>query len=101
VSQDTVVEIIVKAFTDQVFRDQLFSEPEKALSKYDLSEDERTSLSNMEGETFDAFASEVDQRISKSPAVPLPYEISQVHQIIEQVAEDMSDPGSDSDDSTS
>ena len=93
-SQNTVVEIIVKAFTDQDFRDQLFSEPESVLSEYDLSEDERKSLSNLEGETFDAFASEVDQRISKSPAVPLPFEISQIHQIMEQVAKDISDSGS-------
>ena len=96
-SRDSIAEIIARAFTDPGFREQLFSDPDKALSEYDLSEEEKSTLYNLEGETFDAFASEVDQRISKSPIVPLPYEISQIHQIFEHLAKDTSNKGDRSD----
>jgi hypothetical protein len=65
-SQEVVVEVITKVLMDNGFRDQLFADPETALTSYDLTEQERKALSSMEREKFDAFASDVEQRISKS-----------------------------------
>ena len=73
-SQKVVEEVIGKAVVDAEFRSQLFSNPEAALSGYDLTEEERASLSALEADVFEAFAAEVEERISKgvqpSPFLP-------------------------------
>jgi hypothetical protein len=84
-SQETVIEVIRKALVDEKFRSQLFSDPGAALSGYDLTEEERASLSALEEEAFDAFASEIEERVSKAgpglnlplrPSMPVPFMMS-------------------------
>jgi hypothetical protein len=73
-SEEAINEVIRRALVDDEFRSQLFSDPEAALSGYDLTEEERASLSAMQEQAFDAFASEIEERISRSTAglrVPL------------------------------
>ena len=65
-SEEAVVSVIRTALVNQEFREQLFSDPEMALSSYDLSEEERKSLSTMQEEAFDSLASELEERISKA-----------------------------------
>lgn len=65
-SQETVTKVITKALLDDEFRSQLFSDPDEALSGYDLTEEERASLSALQEDAFDAFASEIEERISRS-----------------------------------
>jgi hypothetical protein len=64
--QENVVEIIGKAIIDKGFRDELFANPGDVLAGYDLTEQERTELSNLGREAFDAFASSLDERVSKA-----------------------------------
>jgi hypothetical protein len=71
-SQETVVEVITKALVDTEFRSQLLAEPAAALSGYDLTEEERESLTALQEDAFDAFASEVEERVSKVTPITLP-----------------------------
>jgi hypothetical protein len=64
-SQESVIDVISKAVGDTEFRGLLFSDPVTALTDYDLTAEERESLSALEEEAFDAFASELEDRISK------------------------------------
>ena len=59
----TIEEIIRKAVDDAGFRAQLLSNPEQALSGYQLTDDERESLSNLGEEIFEAGG--LDERISR------------------------------------
>lgn len=56
-------EIIRKAIDDQEFRSNLLSNPESALSGYDLTDEERETLSNLEEGFFDAEG--LEDRISR------------------------------------
>ena len=77
-SQETVVEVITKVLVDAEFRSQLFAEPGAALSGYDLTEEERASLSALQEDAFDAFASEVEERVSKLMPIPIPMPVEQM-----------------------
>jgi hypothetical protein len=68
-SQEVVAKVIARALGDVEFRSQLFSDPDEALSGYDLTEEQRASLNALEEETFDAFASEVEDRVSRAMIV--------------------------------
>jgi hypothetical protein len=71
-SRGSVAQVIAKALVDAEFRNRLLTEPDTALSGYDLTEEERDSLSALREDAFDDFASEVEERISKSsPFDPL------------------------------
>jgi len=72
-SQEAVIDVISKAVGDPEFRGLLFSDPETTLADYDLTAEEHESLSALEEEAFDAFASELEDRISKfaPPYVPV------------------------------
>jgi len=74
-SQETVVEVITKALVDAEFRSQLFADPGAALSGYDLTEEERASLSALQEDAFGAFASEIEERVSKATPIMLPYPV--------------------------
>lgn len=65
-SAETVTTVIKRAVAEQEFRASLFQNPTAALSGYDLTEDERTALSNLTAENFDALSGELEARMSKS-----------------------------------
>ena len=73
-SAEQVCEVIGKAVVDGDYRKLLFGEPDKALEGYELTEEERASLLSLKEDTFDAFASELEERVSKgvepSPFMP-------------------------------
>lgn len=65
-SEEAVLSIIRTALVNEEFRNKLFSDPAAALSGYDLSEEEKKSLSSMQEEAFEALTSELEERISKA-----------------------------------
>lgn len=65
-SAETVQEIIVKAVTDEDFRELLFSDPDKALGDFELTDEEAAGLRAMEREKFDAVAGELEERVSRA-----------------------------------
>jgi hypothetical protein len=69
-SQEKVIEVIQKALMDEDFRKQLLNQPAEALKGYELTGEETQALSGIKKETFDAFASQVEERISKSGLSP-------------------------------
>ena len=62
---DNVQQIIGRAVTDTEFRELLFSDAEKALEGYDLSDEEIAILMDLPQEQFDSMGSELEERISK------------------------------------
>ena len=65
-STESVKEIIGKAVADGEYRELLFSEPDKALEGYELTEEESTTLKGIEREKFDTVATEIEERISRA-----------------------------------
>jgi len=65
-SQDAVLQVIQKALMDTDFRDQLLNEPASALEGFELTDQESQALGSIKKEAFDAFTTEVEQRVSKS-----------------------------------
>ena len=63
---ESVQSIIGRAMTERDFRTLLFSDPEKALEGFELSEEETNALKAMEREKFDSVAGQLEERISKS-----------------------------------
>ena len=70
-SQAVVMEIIGKAIDDKKFRKKLFKHPAKALKGYDLTDEERESLSNLNEDNFDDFTGDLGDRTTKgvSPGI--------------------------------
>jgi hypothetical protein len=64
-SVGTLEEIIRKAVVDAEFREALFSDPDKALEGYELTDEEAEKLRGMEPDFFDAQAGELEERISR------------------------------------
>jgi hypothetical protein len=64
-SQSDVQAVLGRAATDSEFRNQLMGDAASALAEYDLSDEERDALSNLQSETLSAFAESLDDRISK------------------------------------
>ena len=64
-SQAVVMEIIGKAIDDKNFRKKLFKHPDKALKGYDLTDEERASLSDLDENNFDDFAGGLGDRTTK------------------------------------
>ena len=64
-SQAVVMEIIGKAIDDKKFRKELFKHPAKALQGYDLTDEEQSSLSNLNEDNFDDFAGGLGDRTTK------------------------------------
>jgi len=59
-SQEATKEIIALAITYSEYKEMLFSDPDKALEGYELSEDEASALKGLENEHFDATAGELE-----------------------------------------
>ena len=64
-SQEVVMKIIGKAIEDEKFREELFKHATKALKGYDLTDEERESLSNLNEDNFDGFAGGLGDRTTK------------------------------------
>ena len=63
---DTVLkEIIDRAVNDEKFRDLLFSNPDKALESYKLTDEDRKVLENLNADNFDEFAGGLGDRTTK------------------------------------
>ena len=65
-SKENVEQIIGKAVTDADYRELLFSEPDKALEGYELTEEESTALKGIEREKLDEVVTEIEERISRA-----------------------------------
>jgi hypothetical protein len=61
----TVQNIIRKAVADEGFRHLLLNRPNEALSSYDLTEDERRNLSNLDSSLFSGGANDLEDRLSR------------------------------------
>lgn len=64
-SEAIVKEIIDRAVKDEAFRKLLFSNPAEALQGYDLSDEDRQLLENLNEENFDEFAGGLGDRSTK------------------------------------
>jgi hypothetical protein len=64
-SKEALEKLFGKAVTDAAFRNELLSNPEKALSGYDLSDDEIKAIKAMDKDSMTKFAGGLDERISK------------------------------------
>lgn len=64
-SVEHVREIILKAFDDQEFKDLLFSDLEKAIAGYDLTDVEIENLKGLNSDLFDE-ALPMEERISRA-----------------------------------
>jgi hypothetical protein len=65
-SREAVQVVIGKAVTDSKFREALFANPEKALTGYDLTQDEIAALKTIDAESMESLAGSLDERISKA-----------------------------------
>jgi hypothetical protein len=61
--------VIGKAVADSRFREELFANPDQALSGFELTEEEIAALKNIDAETMESFAGTLDERISKAFAI--------------------------------
>ena len=64
-SLDSVQAIIGKASTEAEFRKLLQENPEKAFEGYELTDEEKESLSKIDNSQMESFAESLDNRISK------------------------------------
>ena len=69
-SQQVVLEIIEKAMNDETFRNLLILAPDVALADYDLTEEERKMLSELDEEKLEQYAGELGARQTKGTWVP-------------------------------
>ncbi|MCJ7624764.1 MAG: hypothetical protein MUO76_14785 [Anaerolineaceae bacterium] len=70
-SQEKMVEIIKRAVADGNFRSLLATDPQRALSEYELTQDEvETIRQSLAGDQFDTNASAVEERTSRA-SIPL------------------------------
>ncbi len=69
-SQQVVFEIIEKAMNDEVFRNLLILTPEIALQDYDLTEEERAMLSDLDEQKLEEYAGELGTRQTKGSWLP-------------------------------
>lgn len=69
-SQQAVFEIIEKAVNDEVFRNLLILTPEIALEGYDLTDEERQMLSDLDEQKLEEYAGELGARQTKGSWLP-------------------------------
>ncbi len=61
-----VEQVIRKAVVDAEFRGILFSDPDKALAGYNLTDEEATKLRGLEPSFFEGDTGDLEERISRS-----------------------------------
>jgi hypothetical protein len=64
-SQKDVQKLIGRAVMDKAFRELLFNKPDKAFEGYDLSDEEKTILRELDADEVESFAGKLDERITK------------------------------------
>ena len=64
--QTAVEQIIGRAATDSEFRSLLFSEPDRALSEYELTPEERQKILAMQPADVEQFAARLDKTIKRT-----------------------------------
>ena len=64
-SLESVQTIIGRAVMEPEYRELLFSDLDKALEGYELTEEEAAALKGLERKKFDAVAGELEERISR------------------------------------
>jgi hypothetical protein len=69
-SLESLQEIIGRAVMEPEYRELLFSDPDKALEGYELTEQEAASLRSLPPGKFDAVAGELEERISRAGGLP-------------------------------
>lgn len=62
---DIVKEIIARAVNDATFRTLLFTNPDKALEEYKLTDEDRAMLSGLNEESLAPFVGELGDRTTK------------------------------------
>ena len=65
-SKEESRKVVNRAVMDEVFRLNLYSDPDKALAEYALSDEEKSVLRSIPAETIDSYANELEERISLS-----------------------------------
>ena len=66
-SLGVVQKILGRMVAEREFRILVFTDPDKALAGYDLTEKEIKTLKGLSREKFDAAAANLDERVSMSP----------------------------------
>jgi hypothetical protein len=69
-SEQAVSEIVERATNDEGFRQQLLTDPIETLKGFDLTDEERKLLSNLDEDTFDEFVGGLGDRSTKGKWVP-------------------------------
>ncbi len=69
-SREHLEAIVRRAINDSAFRELLTSDPDSALSGYDLSEEERELLANPQGADFNELLLNLEPRVSKGGGPP-------------------------------
>jgi hypothetical protein len=64
-SDEIVMEIIERASKDEKFRKLLFADPVEALKGYDLDDEARAVLENLDEDSFEAFVGGLGDRTTK------------------------------------
>ncbi len=70
-SVESVQQIVVRAVKEPEYKELLFSDPDKALAGYELTDEESAALKGLSREKFDAAAGELEERISKASGMGL------------------------------
>lgn len=65
-AKEDLTTIVSRALTDEKYRAQLLSDPEAALSGYNLDEAEKKMLHNLPADAFDELTMDLEDRQSKS-----------------------------------
>ncbi len=70
-SQASVEQVIGKLLIDADFRAAVTANPAEALAGFDLTEEEREALGQIDASSFETAAAELDPRISKMTIRPM------------------------------
>lgn len=69
-SEAAVKQVIDRAMGDAKYRETLFRDPGSALQGYDLTDEERNLLSDLDEDNFDRFAGDLGDRTTKGKWIP-------------------------------
>lgn len=65
-----VSDVLERATNDADFRQRLFADPIETLKEFDLTDEERELLSDLNEETFDEFAGGLGDRLTQGRWIP-------------------------------